>query len=89
MKKHKKKLSNYTGSFEQLANELGDLTYDSLAIFLKELSIKLSKDGDADFSRGRQKLSKNLKEAANNLFISSDFIDKAWNICEPYTNTYE
>ena len=82
--KHKKSLQNYDGTFEQLATELGDLTYDSLALFLKELSIKLSKDGDADFDGGRPKLSKCLKDAALEIENASNSIDKAWEICKPY-----
>jgi hypothetical protein len=89
MKKHKKELSNYNGTFKQIATELGDLTYDSLSLFLNELSLKLLKDGEADHDRGRLKLSKCLKDAASDIKSASGSIDKAWEICKPFMGSYE
>ncbi len=89
MKKHRKNLADYSGNFEQLSNELGDLTYDSLALFLNELSLKISKDGDADNNRGRTKLAGCLKEAATSINNASESINRAWVICEPYTSISE
>ena len=36
MSKQKKELENYKGDLKQLAKELGDLRYDSLATILKD-----------------------------------------------------
>ena len=84
MAKHNKKLENYQGTSEKLATELGDLTYDSLAIFLEQLSAKLEKDGEADFNRGRLKLAKSLRDASKNIEEASKSIETAWQICETY-----
>lgn len=84
MAKHNKQLANYEGTSEKLAIELGDLTYDSLAIFLEQLSTKLEQDGDADFNRGRLKLAKSLKDASKNIEKAAKSIETAWQICEPY-----
>ncbi len=89
MKKHRNKLVGYKGDSEKLAHELGDLTYDSLALFLKQLSLKISKDRDADYSRGRKKLAKCLTDASVSINNASESINKAWEICMPYTDILE
>lgn len=68
---------NYEGGFNALAEDLGNLTYDSLGIFLEKLAAKIDKDGDADAERNRPQLSQELKSAARH-------IANAWKICEPY-----
>ncbi|NRB53987.1 MAG: hypothetical protein HRU41_40440 [Saprospiraceae bacterium] len=60
---HRSTLENYQGSFQQLAEELGDLRYDALAEFLQHFSEKLAKDSLADEKRGRAKLAKCLAQA--------------------------
>ncbi|WP_281615766.1 hypothetical protein [Flammeovirga sp. SubArs3] len=82
--KHETELKSYKGTLEQLSQELGDLTYDSLALFLDALSKKINMDGDADFQRNRVQLSKYLHQASKDLENASKEIDKAWKICEPY-----
>lgn len=89
MIKHKKNIENYKGDLVSLSKELGDLRYDSLSDFLKELSAKLSKDAEADLKRNRVKLSKNLYEAASQVQEASKAIEKAWEICKPYMESYE
>ena len=44
--KHKKWLPNYENKFEQLAEEIGDLRYDSLEKFLALLSEKIERDSN-------------------------------------------
>jgi len=68
---------NYPGGFQQLATDLGNLRYDSLAQFLHLLAQKLGQDGDADLGRNRLKLAGHLHRAA-------DEIARAWQLCKPY-----
>jgi hypothetical protein len=68
---------DYPGGFDALAENLGNLTYDSLGVFLEKLAAKLEKDAAADAGRERKKLSKQLRFAAK-------YIRNAWKICEPY-----
>lgn len=82
--KHKSWIKNYERNFEKLAEEIGDLRYDTLAEFLKLLGNKIERDGIKDKERGRLKLAKQLQGAANQLIDASVHIQKAWLICEPY-----
>ncbi len=84
MAKHNKYLEQYSNGFENIAIELGDLRYDSLAEFLELLSLKLHKDSLADKGRNRIKLSTELLEASKRLKEASENIDSAWTICKPY-----
>ena len=71
-----------------LACEIGDLYYDSLSEFLKELSIKLANDAKADKARGREKLANSLFSASSHILEASKEIDTAWDICEPYVKEW-
>lgn len=82
--KHRSWIKNYEDNFAKLAEEIGDLRYDTLAEFLELLGRKIEKDGQKDRSRGRIKLAANLQSAANALIKSSEVIKEAWQICEPY-----
>ncbi len=80
--KHTHTLKNYQGSPEQLAEEIGDLFYDSLADVLHLLSEKLHRDANADLGRQRFKLGGHLKECSLHLERASREIQQAWQICE-------
>lgn len=82
--KHTHNIKNYHGTLEQLAEDLGDLYYDSLADFLHLLSEKLHRDGNADLARQRFKLGGHLKECSLHLERASREIQQAWSICEPH-----
>lgn len=84
MAKHNEYLEKYPEGFQDIARELGDLRYDTLAEFLDLLSKKLAKDAVADAGRNRIKLSHELEEASKRIMEASKNIDKAWEICEPY-----
>ena len=88
-KKHHKKLQKYPDSFEKLAEELGNLTYDSLADFLELLSEKMAKDGLADRNRNRVKLATALENSATHLKEASKEIEEAWRICKPFMKEEE
>lgn len=83
-KEHKSEIEKYNGSLEELARDLGDLRYDALAEFLKNLSFKVKADGEKDGSRGRKKLAKALKNSSEKLKESAKDIDEARRISEPY-----
>ena len=82
--KHKSWIKNYEHQFEQLAEELGDLRYDSLAEFLELLAQKIERDGQNDLKRSRKKLAKSLQNAAIRLTESAKQIEIAWSISAPY-----
>jgi hypothetical protein len=81
--KHPVKIS-YEGSFEKLAEEIGDLRYDVLSNFLDLLSKKIYKDADKDGKKFRAKLSQSLFEACDSLDEARMRIDKAMKISRPF-----
>ena len=82
--KHQKWIKNYERNFEKLAEEVGDLRYDSLEEFLLLLSKKIGKDSVADERRGRKRLSKCLEECSKNLDSASKQIKESWRISRPF-----
>lgn len=67
----------YEGGLDKLVEDVGNLRYDALEEFLRQLSHKLARDGAADANRGRAKLAAELHGAA-------DHIAAAWRICKPF-----
>ena len=84
MAKHTDHIKSYPGSHKELAENLGDLYYDSLADFLQQLSEKMKQDGDADNRRGRPELAAELLACSQHLQEAAKHIDTAWAICRPY-----
>jgi hypothetical protein len=82
--KHTKQVVNFAGSHEQLATEIGDLYYDSLADLLRKLSDKIGSDAQADHGRGRPRLAGELAACAGMLVQAATHIDTAWTICKPH-----
>jgi hypothetical protein len=81
---HKLRLHDYNKSFEELAENIGDLRYDKLAKFLFLLSKKIKKDGEKDFKSGRIKLAKSLDLASEALNDSAKNIELSWDISMPF-----
>lgn len=81
--KHKTEIDGYKTMVE-LCEEIGNLRYDALADFLSLLDSKLSKDGVADFGRGRLKLGGALIEASEGIRKARDSIRTAWKISAPH-----
>jgi len=79
---HKTEIEHY--SLSDLAEKLGNLRYDTLAEFLFLLSEKIKKDGEKDETRGRDQLGKLLFYASHRINLSSNEIQTAWKICEPF-----
>ena len=84
MIKHLKNVEKYDGSLKELAKDISNMTYDSLALFLSELSYKIEYDSKKDKERKRNKLSHQLESASKSIRESSEFISSAWNICKPF-----
>jgi hypothetical protein len=68
---------DYPGGFDKLAEDLGNLRYDTLTEFLEKLSNKIEKDARADRDRERHQL-------ANQLTYSAKHIRNAWKICASF-----
>lgn len=84
MEKHPKQIEKYSGSLKELAEEIGNLHYESLAEFLQLLSSKLDRDADNDAIAGRFKLANELSEAKCYIKDASKKIESAWLISKPY-----
>ena len=82
--KHTYSVQNYLGNHRQLAEEIGDLYYDSLAELLRLLADKIERDGDNDNARGRHRLGASLTDCARHLQQAAEDIDRAWEICRPF-----
>jgi len=67
---------------KKLAKKLCALQYDSLSIFLKEVSDQLAKDAAADYMRGRPHLSNHLLNASEHVSSAGTFISGAWDVCK-------
>ncbi len=74
----------YPGTLEELANEIGNLRYDALIVFVNALRSNLHQQSLNDFERGRTQLSMTLEDAACDLQSASTSLQKAWRISEPY-----
>lgn len=85
--KHQSHIEHY--ELEDLAVKIGDLRYDSLALFLELLSKKIALDASKDGARGRSKLAESLNACSDKLAGSSEDIARAWIICKPYMKDYQ
>jgi hypothetical protein len=81
---HPTDIDKYDGTLEQLANDITNLRYDSLAQLLDHIADNLEHDSKADFVRGRKQLSDRLGQAASMLHTAKCRIDIAYKICKPY-----
>ncbi|MEM1220642.1 MAG: hypothetical protein AAGH79_17095 [Bacteroidota bacterium] len=81
---HKLWIDNYAGRHDQLAEEMGDLQYDTLTELLDYLSQKIERDGQKDEDRGRTQLARRLQQAARAIKDGARHIEEAWRISEPY-----
>lgn len=67
-----------------LAEEIGNLHYETLAELLARLEGKIFKDSMKDKSGDRVKLYNSLFLASEHLQLASEYITKAWQISKPY-----
>ncbi len=81
---HRESVENYAGSTAQLAEDIGNLKYDSLAAFLQLLADKIEGDAVKDGARGRTLLAASLQSAAAQVASAAAGIETAWRISEPH-----
>ncbi len=81
---HRESVEAYEGPLAQLAEDIGDLKYDSLAEFLRLLAEKIKYDAAKDQARGRVRLATSLQDAAMQIATAAADIETAWQISEPH-----
>jgi hypothetical protein len=86
--KHTQKIKSIDIDNTTLANEIGDLYYDSLGQFLDALSSKLLEDSLQDQKKGRLKLATSLKNASASIKEASKEIRIAWDISSPHVKDW-
>jgi len=69
---------------KELAQGIGDLRYDALQEFLRELADKLYADAKKDGKGGRLKLEESLAHVANSVEDAYVCMYDVWDICEPH-----
>ena len=86
--KHKKEILGCT-DMKVLAEMIGDLHYQQLALLLYHLSDKIYYDGKKDFNAGRTNLAKYLFKAQISVHESHTHIEEAWKISKPFMKDTE
>lgn len=81
---HPRNVVGYSGSLEDLAKAVGNMTYDQTATFLQFLADDISNQAEADIGRGRKKLASKLLNVSGLLAGAKEQMDKAWKICKPF-----
>lgn len=82
---HHKELFGQT-DMKVVAEAIGNLHYETLALLLSELAVKISLDGWNDERKGRTDLAKNLFLVSGHLTKASIFTDWAYQISKPFMN---
>ena len=83
---HKETIEKYSGSIEELANDIGDLDYAILADFFIALGNKIFNDAANDSINGRRKLADmlfDLRTDINSCFTQASEIAL---FCDPYNH---
>ena len=82
--RHQTFIDGYNGSMKMLADDIGNMHYESLSELLGYLSEKLHDDAVKDRDNGRKLLSENLSKASSNIGVAQINIERAWEISKPY-----
>jgi len=82
--KHPTYIVGYTGSIDELAQAIGNTTYDISVAFLEKLADDYHRQAQADEARGRVRLATQLYATAEKLYEAKSAMQKAWTICKPY-----
>jgi len=82
--KHPKNVERYPGSLDELAREVGNMHYTSLAEFMQYLADDLKRQAVSDREKTRTKLPAELEAAAEQLYAAKRRIDSAAKICKPH-----
>ena len=81
--KHPRNVGEYT-DMKKLAEDIGNLHYETLVDLMIHMADKLEDDANSDKDKGRRKLSHHLNEASLNIVNASSDIDEAWRISKPF-----
>ena len=82
--KHLKYVENYPGSLYNLAREIVDMRYDSIAELFGHLAEKLLEDAENDRKRGRLQLSSKLESVARDSLEIQKKMLSIWELCKKY-----
>ena len=82
--KHPNTVEKYPGSLAELAREIGNMHYASVAEFLQYLADDLKRQAASDREKGRTRLPAELEAAAEQLYAAKRRIDSAAEICKPH-----
>jgi len=77
-------VEKYSGSLADLARDIGNMRYDSLADFLNHLGDDLIRQATADKAGGRIKLASQLEKTAKELYKAGKKMLSVWEVCKPY-----
>ncbi len=82
--RHPRHVAGWNGTLEELAQAVGNMTYDQTAEFLNLLSEDLKKQAQGDQEKGRSKLSGFLRKTANEHEYATNPMNQAWQVCKLY-----
>lgn len=83
--KHAKNIDLYTWSLEELAEDIGDLDYDTLAQLFDLLKDKFHKDSLHDLELEHPKVAKHLKNISQWLAkLLEEDVQRLADLCRPY-----
>ena len=83
-KKHPNYVVGWDGNIQQLAQSIGNMSYDKVAEFLDKLYHNIVKQAESDYKNKRYKLSFELYKTAAAIAEASNSMQKAWEICKPF-----
>ena len=81
---HLMQVKNYSGNLKELAEEIGNMRYDTLEEFYKILSDKFNSDSRHDAILGHQQVSSKLKKIVEYHQMIQEEFSSLWKICEKY-----
>ncbi len=81
---HPTTVANYSGSLEDLAQDIANMRYDAVCEFFGYLAKKIDGDAKADQKRGKTQLAVKLGNIAHLVNEAKEEMDAAWKICRPH-----
>lgn len=82
---HKKEVAGIT-DMKVLAEMIGDLHYETLTEFIKQLALKMKIDSIQDEDNGRVKLGGSLYMCHYELINAWRWMDLSWKVSKPFMN---
>ena len=81
---HPRQVIGWNGSLEDLAAAIATMQYDRFSDFMGMLAKEISNQSDADWKKGRARLSARLRVVSHDINMVQHGLRAAWGICEPY-----